>query len=54
MYKNYAPFFNEFTSISVNLVESEAMKFYNLDEIVRDPKPKPYYLKGTIGINVCK
>ena len=37
IYKNYAPLFNKFTSISVNLDESEAMKFYNLDEIELGP-----------------
>lgn len=33
IYKNYAFFFNEFIFISINLDESEAIKFYNLDEI---------------------
>jgi len=35
--KNDAPLLNEFTSISVHLDESEAMKIYNLNEIELDP-----------------
>jgi hypothetical protein len=40
--------------ISVNLDESEAMKFSNLDNIDNNPNPKSYYLIGTIGIGVCR
>jgi len=34
VYKNYAPHVNEFTSISVNLDESEAIRFYNLNDSI--------------------
>ena len=44
IHKNYAPFFNEVTLVSVNLEKSEVMQFYNLDEIDRNPNPKPFYL----------
>jgi hypothetical protein len=37
IYKNYAPLFNEFIGISVNPDESEAMKFYNLNESTPGP-----------------
>jgi hypothetical protein len=44
IYNNRAPLFNEFNSISVNLDESEAIEFYNLDELTenltQNPKPK--------------
>ena len=37
IHKKKGPFFfDEFTSISVNLVKSEAMEFYNLDGIQVD------------------
>ena len=32
--KKYAPLFNEFTSLSVNLDKNEATKLYILDEII--------------------
>ena len=28
-------------------------ELHNLDEIDRDPKPKPYYLTGIIGMGIC-
>ena len=37
IHKNYAPVFNEFTSISVGLYESEVMNYCNLDEIELGP-----------------
>lgn len=43
IYNNRAPLFNEFNSISVNLDESEAIEFYNLDELTENltQNPKP-------------
>ena len=38
------PFFNEFTLVTVNLDENEAIKIYDYDEIDNNPSPKPYYL----------
>lgn len=35
IHKNYLPFFNKFTLISVHLNECEAMTFYSLDELIR-------------------
>ena len=52
--KIYEPHFNEFTFISVNLDESEAMKFDNLDEIDKIPNPNSYYLTRTTGIDICE
>ena len=37
-----------------SLDESEKMKFYNLDENYRNPKPKPYYLTMTTDIGICR
>ena len=31
--ESYVPFFNDYTSIGVNLDKSKAMRYYNLDEI---------------------
>jgi hypothetical protein len=53
-YKNCKPLFNEFTLISVNLDESKAMKFDNLNEIDKISIPYSYYLTRTIGIGICK
>jgi hypothetical protein len=39
--RNYAPHFNEFASININLDEIEAMNFYNLGEINKNPNIKP-------------
>lgn len=44
-YKCYASLFNEFTSISVNLHEIEALKFYNLDEFDRNPNLHLVYVE---------
>lgn len=42
--KNNAPLFNEFNLIIVNLDESEATKFYDMDEIDKNPNLTTYYL----------
>jgi hypothetical protein len=56
IYNNRAPLFNEFNSISVNLDESEAIEFYNLDELTENltQNPKPYYLTRTACIGICR
>ena len=44
------------SSMSVNLDESEAIAFYNLDEFTENltQNPKPYYLTGTTCIGICR
>jgi hypothetical protein len=39
--QKFAPLFNELASTIVVLDESEAMNLYNLDEIDKNPNPKP-------------
>lgn len=41
IYKNLAPNFNEFMSISVNLGENEDVKFYSLDKTDINYNPQP-------------
>ena len=50
IYKKYAPFFNEFISISVNMDESEAMKFYNMDETELGPSCIDHVVVGIYNI----
>lgn len=49
-----APLFNEFTLTSVVLDESEALNFYNLDEIDKSTNTKPYYLLEQLALVVVE